>query len=66
MTPLMMATKNGNEKCIEILVENGADVNTKSKQVIKLQAFCCILALSVFTFSMPDGHHCSLQSKRGT
>ena len=54
MTPLMMAAKNGNEKCIEILVENEADVNTKSKRMAHESSMPDDQERSAHESSMPD------------
>ncbi len=44
MTPLMLASKNGNKTCSKIMMDHGADVDAKSKEV-RLYAFIYFVEL---------------------
>jgi len=55
LTALHLAAKVGNAECIQLLLANGADVNSKARVHTELQTdgFRCIfLPVDVFTYSL--------------
>ena len=41
-TALMYAASHGHDKCLEVLIKSGADVNTQNKYGLHSTDVCCI------------------------